>query len=310
MPIRTTEARHPEGKGLDARDPEDILSVLLVGQQTALAVVGLALPAIAAGAAMMADVVRGKGQLVYAGAGSSALMAVADGLELAGTFGIDPARIRLCMAGGVPQTAEMPGDTEDDVDEGARVGMSLGPHDLVIAVTASGSTPYPLALAREARARGAKVIALANNRDAPLFAVADVAICLPTPPEVLSGSTRLGAATAQKAALNMMSTLMGVHLGAVHDGLMVSLKADNIKLRARAVAMVAEIAGLDAAAADRALSRAGGEVKPAVMVGLGLDRDQARSLLDQEQGILRAALARMNKAQKGQSEKINQGSVE
>jgi N-acetylmuramic acid 6-phosphate etherase len=290
---KQTESLHPDAAGLDARPGPVILDVLLRAQQAAVAAVAPALPAIDRAADLMAETLRGDGRLVYAGAGSSALMANADAMELAGTFGIDPGRILLCTAGGIPTGPRMPGDTEDDADDARRAGEALGPADLVIAVAASGSTPYPLALTRAARGRGARVIAIANNPGAPLFEGADVAVCLPTPPEVIAGSTRMGAGTAQKVALNLMSTLMGVRLGQVHDGMMVGVRADNLKLRARAEAMVAAIAGVDAAPAAAALAAAEGAVKPAVLIALGLSSGRATEILAVSQGNLRAALARV-----------------
>lgn len=307
---RMTERLHPDAVGLDDRPAPEILAALLDGQRAAVAAVEPALPALDKAAALMAETLRGGGRLIYAGAGSSALMAVADGLELAGTFGIDPARVRLCMAGGIPQDARMPGDTEDDEAGGAARGAAFGTGDLVIAVSASGSTPYPLGLARAARARGARVVAVANNPGAPIFALAEVAVCLATPPEVIAGSTRLGAGTAQKVALNLMSTLMGIRLGAVHDGMMVGLRADNAKLRDRARAMVAAIAGAAEAEAGAALAAADGDVRRAVLIARGARAEVAAALLAEAQGILRAALARWSETGgERREEPSNQGSV-
>ncbi len=258
MSLPVTERLHPAAKGLDTLPAAAVLGHLLAGQAAAVQVVASALPQIEAGAALMAQALRGEGRLVYAGAGSSALMAVADGMELQGTFGVDPSRVLLLMAGGLPVDARMPGDTEDDAGEGARAARVLRAGDVVIAVTASGRTPFALAVAQVARGAGARVIGIANSPAAPLFDHADIAICLPTPPEVLAGSTRLGAGTSQKVALNMMSTLMGLLLGQVHDGMMVGVIADNDKLRARAAGMVATIAQVDASVAAKALHAAGG----------------------------------------------------
>lgn len=295
MSLPMTEHLHPAAKGLDTLLGAAVLGHLLASQSAAVQAVSGALPQIEAAAALMAQALQGEGRLIYAGAGSSALMAVADGLELAGTFGVDPSRVLLLMAGGLPTDARMPGDTEDDTDEGARAAAGLRAGDVVIAVTASGRTPFALAVAQTARAQGAKVIGIANATGAALFAHADVAICLPTPPEVLAGSTRMGAGTAQKVALNMMSTLMGIKLGQVHDGMMVGLVADNQKLRARATAMVAKIAAVNVAIAAPALDAARGAVKPAVLIALGQAPDVARALLRETHGNLRAALARIHK---------------
>lgn len=304
-----TERLHKDAIGLDARPGKEVLSLLLAAQSEAVRAVAPALPAIAEGAALMAAAVRGGHRLIYAGAGSSALMAVADGLELSGTFGLDPASILLLMAGGLPSDARMPGVTEDDAAAGLSHGGLARSGDVVIAVTASGTTPYPLAVVRAARAQGARIIAIANNAGAPVFSQADVSICLPTPPEVIAGSTRMGAGTAQKVALNLMSTLMGVRLGQVHDGMMVGLVADNAKLWSRARVMVAAIAGSAETEAEAALHAAKGAVKPAVLVASGLTPEAATDLLAASDGNLRAALARIETAGKTRrTAKTNQGS--
>lgn len=296
MPSAATERLHPAAKGLDARPDDAILATLLAAQIEAAKAVSSALPALAAGADLMAAALRAGGRLVYAGAGSSALMANADGMELHGTYGVDPASVLLLTAGGLPQDARMPGATEDDAAEGRRDAERIRPGDVVIAVTASGSTPYPLAVAVAARARGARIIAIANTAGAPIFDCADVAVGLPTPPEVIAGSTRMGAGTAQKIALNLMSTLMGIRLGQVHDGMMVGLVADNAKLRARARSMVETIAEVDADTAAGALSAAGGAVKSAVLIAGGIPKDEAAALLAASDGNLRQALALSGKA--------------
>jgi N-acetylmuramic acid 6-phosphate etherase len=294
MTLPRTETRHQAATGLDALADRDIVATLVRGQVTALGALEQAQDHIAQGAALMARSVVAGGHLVYVAAGSSGLMALADAAELGGTFGLDPAQIRILMAGGLPVDARMPGDTEDDAQAAQEAANTIAPTDTVIALSASGNTAYPTTIARIARQRDAQVICIANNPNAALFTHADVAICLPTPPELIAGSTRMGAATAQKAALNAMSTLMGIRLGHVHDGMMVSVVADNDKLRARAAAMVAQIAGVDGARAATCLQQAGGAVKPAVLLALGaVSLGAARQILDDTNGHLRAALARV-----------------
>lgn len=293
MAARTTERLHDRAGGLDLLPGADAAAALLDGQLAAVAAVRPALSDLSRAADLAAKSLMAGGRLVYAGAGSSALMAVADGAELNGTFGIPADRILLCMAGGIPQDARMPGDVEDMTDEAAAIGAGLSPDDTVIAVTASGSTPYPLALARAARAKGARIVGIANNAGAPLFAVSDVAVCLPTPPEVLAGSTRMGAGSAQKVALNIFSTLLGIRLGQVHDGMMVGVIADNDKLRERAAGIVAAIAGVAPAMAVASLRQTGGAVKAAVLVAKGALPGEAAQLLEEERGFLRPALARL-----------------
>jgi N-acetylmuramic acid 6-phosphate etherase len=296
MQTLTTERLNPSSIGLDMLEVEEILRRLLAGQIDAVRAVEASLSQISEGAELMAAALRGGGRLAYAGAGSSALMANADGMELAGTYGVDPQDVLLHMAGGIPTQADMPGDTEDSEAEGAAAGASTTARDVVIAVTASGRTPYALAFARAARANGSKIIAIANNRGAAIFALADVAICLPTPPEVIAGSTRMGAGSAQKVALNLMSTLMGIKLGQVHDGMMIGVVADNDTLRARAAGMVATIAGVDEKTAMTCLQAAGGAVKPAVLISCGASLGEAQAILTDTQGNLRAPLARLRTA--------------
>ena len=294
MPLPRTESLHDMAHGLDQRPLGQIAQILAEGQAEAARAVLAAAPAICDGARAMARSLSRGGALFYVAAGSSGLMAAADAMELGGTFGIAPERVHILMAGGLPTSAAMPGDTEDDTSGLDEALGPLAPGDTVIALSASGSTPYTLAAARIARARGATVVGLANNAGGPLLALADVAVLLATPPEVLSGSTRMGAGTAQKIALNMLSTLMAVELGHVYDGMMVNLVADNDKLRARARGIVTSITGADTATATRALAEARGAVKPAVLLAAGAPtRAAAESLVSDTNGHLREALRRL-----------------
>jgi len=288
-----TETMHSIAEGLDVRTDEEVLAVLRDGQALAIGALPSVLEGVAAGACLMVQTIENGGRLVYAAAGSSALMALADAAELGGTFGIGAEQIRVLMAGGLPVDARMPGGTEDDVEKATSAAQAIQEGDTVIALSASGTTPYPMTIAKIARDRGAKVICIANNEGAPIFGYAHVEICIPTPPEVIAGSTRMGAGTAQKATLNMMSTLMGIRLGHVHDGMMVNMVTDNAKLRARAATMVAKIANVDCEAAKSALAQTQGAVKPAVLLAAGATLSEARHLLSESKGHLRAALARM-----------------
>ena len=220
-------------------------------------------------------------------------MAAADAQELGGTFSIPEALVRIHMAGGLPTGQDMPGETEDDIS-GLAAGLAeLTARDVIIAVSASGSTPYTVAAVEIAKTRGATVIAIANIPDTPLLAFADQPILLQTPPEVLSGSTRMGAGTSQKIALNMLSPLMAVDLGHVHDGMMVNLRADNAKLRARAAHMVSDIGQVSLSEAEGALVRTQDNVKAAILVARGLAADHARQLLDDTGGLLRPVLEKL-----------------
>ncbi|MGX5720573.1 N-acetylmuramic acid 6-phosphate etherase [Shinella zoogloeoides] len=293
MAAGRTEGRHDQANGLDERQPVDALKLLADGQKAAAAVVDAALADIAAAARLAADALLSGGRLVYAGAGSSGLMAMADALELPGTYGIAHDRIVILLAGGAASLVDLAGGYEDDRDLAVNDAVSAGvdAKDCVICVSASGSTPYALAMAAHAKEKGARVVAMANNPGAPLLKGADVSILLQTPPEVISGSTRMGAGTAQKIAFNLFSTLVGIHLGHVHDGHMVNLKADNIKLKGRACRIVSDISGVGLDEAERLLARSGGSVKAAVLLAAGAeDPGAAQAALERSGQSLRRAL--------------------
>ncbi len=271
MPSVKTEERHDKATELDVMHPALALRLLASGQQAAAKAVDSAIESIAAAAQIAAGTLAGGGRLAYAGAGSSGLMAMTDALELPGTYGIALDKVVVLLAGGAASLTDLAGGYEDDM-ELARKDVrdaGIGAGDCLISVSASGSTPYALAAADEARARGARVIAMANNAGAVLFQNAEVSILLQTPPEVISGSTRMGAATAQKIAFNMFSTLVGIQLGHVYDGHMVNLKADNAKLRGRAIRIVSDIAGIGATEAGRYLTTSSGSVKIAILLAAG-----------------------------------------
>ena len=289
-----TEALHQNAEGLDVQAPEAILSFLANAQIEAAKAVHGAVPAIAAAAELIARQLKSGGRLAYAAAGSSGLMAVADALELPGTFGIARDRIAILIAGGDEAFRTLAGGPEDDTEEAAAAvtNAAIGKGDCLIAISASGSTPYAVRALEDAHRRGAATVAIANNRGAVLFKQADVAILLETPPELIAGSTRMGAGTAQKIALNMLSTLAAIHLGHVHDGYMVNLSADNIKLRDRAVRMVAAISGKSRDDAARLLEESGGVVKTAILLAAGAaSADAAEKILEGTGQKLRPALS-------------------
>lgn len=293
LPLRATEGRHPHSAGMQDREGVALLDQLLSAQQAALAAVRAALPAIEAAAVVAADVLRAGGKLGYAGAGSSGLMALADALELAGTFGIMPDRTPVLFAGGAAALLHMTGGVEDDpalaAADFAAAGLRAG--DAVLCLSASGGTPYTLEVARLAQAAGVRVVGFANVAGSPLAALSDIAVTLETGPELVNGSTRMGAATAQKVALNMLSTRLGVLLGHVHDGYMVNLVADNTKLMDRAARIVSALSGQGMDAARLALSQSGGAVKPAVLIAAGAAPDRAAAMLTDSGGALGPAFA-------------------
>ena len=294
MLTRKTEQSMPESGAVDTLAPIDAAKALVLAQVAAANSALRCADVLAEAANSMADALSGGGRLYYAAAGSSGLMAAADAMELKGTFGISPDHVRILMAGGVPATADMPGDVEDAVDGLEGDLAEIGPGDCLIAVAASGSTPFTVMAARIARRAGAKVIGIANTEDAPLFDLSDHVIHLDTPPEMVSGSTRLGAGTAQKIALNTLSTLMGVNLGHVYKGMMVNVLADNAKLKVRANGIVQRVAGVDENAATQALSQSAGDVKAACLLAKGAPGlEAAQAALEAAEGRIGPAMTRL-----------------
>lgn len=283
--------------GLDTWTDAQVLSTLLDGQRRAVECVAAAIPALSKAAHVAAGVLASGGRLVYLGAGSPALMSMADALEIPQTYGIPYDRIVLVLADGPSIATRLNGMREDDI-AGARADIAanrVGAGDCVIATSASGTTPYTVEGLRAARTAGAKTIAISGNAGTPLLETADVAVLLDAGPEVISGSTRMGAGTAQKAALNMLSTLIGVRLGHVYDGLMVNLVADNDKLRGRAARIVATITGASADDAAGALQKSGGAVKPAILIAAGATSlADAERLLGATNGNVREALSMLS----------------
>ena len=285
---RPTEARHPDSQDLHAIPGEDALSRLLGAQAAALEAVRPAIPAIEAAAQAGARALGSGGRMGYAGAGSSGTMALADALEMAGPFGIPPRQTPMLLAGGAGALLHMTGAPEDDPalaqTDFDRVGFTRG--DTLICVSASGGTPYTLAVADMAQAAGITVVGLASVPGSRLLQLATIPILLDTGPEVVSGSTRMGAGTAAKVALNLLSTRVGLLLGHVHHGYMVNVTADNAKLVDRAARIVADLSGQDLDAARDALAATSGAVKPAILVAQGATPEDAEDTLKRNQGHL------------------------
>jgi len=291
--LASTEEVSARYAGFDTWHSEAALDALWQGQATAVDAVRPAIPALAKAAEdVAAKLVSGAGRLVYTGAGSSGLLAMQDGMEMTQTFSWPVERLVFLMAGGDAARLQQIGLEEDDaaaaVADANRVAFTA--QDVVVAVAASGSTPYTLAIVNEARSAGALTIAITNNEQTPLAAAADHEIMLASGPEVIAGSTRLGAGTAQKAALGMLSTLVMTRLGHVVDGYMVSVVADNKKLVERAIRMVGDIAGVAENVARDALDTCDGQVKNAVLVARGMSAEEAAGALEGAGGNLRAVL--------------------
>jgi N-acetylmuramic acid 6-phosphate etherase len=289
---RGTESWAPRYRGLDTWSDRDILDALWEGQARAIAALRPALPSIADAANGLATRLKEGGRLVYAGAGASGLLAAGDALEIGPTFDWPDDRVFVLLAGGTGLTPGMKGDVEDHDDRGRAetAALRLGASDALIAVAASGTTRYTLAALRTAKAAGALTIAIANNAGGPMLGEAHHAILLETGPEVIAGSTRMNAGTAQKAALNMLSSLTMIRRNRTHDGMMVDMRVQNAKLRERGIAILRSITGVAQDAAAAALDACDGRIKPAVLVLNGYGAAEAADRLDRLDGNLRAAL--------------------
>ncbi len=289
MATEDVSARYQE---LDAWGDLDILKALYEGQLMAVAAIMPALPAIGEAVAAAVPRLEAGGRLIYAGAGTSGRIGVQDGAELTPTFDWPEERLGFAIAGGDEAILHAVENAEDSVDDGAEAmrHADVGPNDVVIGVAASGRTPYTLAAIAEAKARGALTIGVANNRGSALLHTPDHAVLIETGEEVVAGSTRMKAGTAQKIVLNLFSTLLMIRLGRVYRGLMVHMRTTNAKLRHRAAQMVDMITGCGMEAAARHLDRVGGDVKRAVLLASGADPALAEALLAEHRGNLRHAL--------------------
>jgi N-acetylmuramic acid 6-phosphate etherase len=293
-----TERPSPRYSGIDVWEPTDIAEAIIEGQFTAVAAVRAARFALV-GAALAAEArLRNGGRLVYVGAGTSGRLAVQDGAELSPTFSWPQDRLVLLMAGGKDALLRSVEGAEDAVDEAVRLVQQhkIDVDDVLIAVAASGTTPFTVSCLREARKRGALTIGVANNRDTPILEEADHPIWLDTGAEPIAGSTRMNAGTAQRITLNVLSSLVMILLGRVYDGLMVDVQAVNQKLVQRSQSILKRLTGCSGEQACEALEQANGNVKLAVLLLHGCDLKEATSVLDRAGGQLRAALAAIGKS--------------
>jgi N-acetylmuramic acid 6-phosphate etherase len=288
-----TEGINPATADLDCLTPLEIARAINAEDARVAAAVERELPRIAAAMEQIAARLRRGGRLVYVGAGTSGRLGVLDASECPPTFGTPPELVVGCIAGGPTALTHAVEDVEDDAAAGRAdaAALGIGPDDAVVGIAASGRTPYVLGALAHANAAGALTVGLTCNAGTPLAEVATIAIAPVVGPEVIAGSTRLKAGTAQKMVLNMLSTGVMVLLGKTFGNLMVDLQATNAKLRRRAVAIVQTATGLDEDAAAALLRDADGEAKTAIVAArAGVDAPAARARLAVAGGSVRAAL--------------------
>jgi N-acetylmuramic acid 6-phosphate etherase len=287
-----TEHISPRYVDLDTWSSAEIVEAMYEGQLVAAAAVRNALKAIASAVDDAVPALKGGGRMIYAGAGTSGRIGVQDGSELLPTYGWPADRLVFLMAGGMGALVRSVEGAEDDEAEGVRAAAGAGivAGDVVIGVAASGTTPFTMGVLRAASAAGAVTIAVVNNPDPPLLSAARHVILAETGTEVVAGSTRMKAGTAQKIVLNLLSTTIMVKLGRVYRGMMVDMRASNVKLRRRAEGMVSRILGCSEADAAGLVDRSDGDVKIAVLLGFGLAKAEAVEVLGRHDGNLRLAI--------------------
>ncbi|NGO14609.1 N-acetylmuramic acid 6-phosphate etherase [Streptomyces sp. HC44] len=290
----TTEAFRPEFAEIDRLPTLEIAEIMNGEDTTVPAAVAAQLPRIAAAIDAAADRMARGGRLVYAGAGTAGRLGVLDASECPPTFNTDPSEVVGLIAGGPSATVNSIEGAEDSKELAAEDLDVLGitADDTVVGISASGRTPYAIGAVEHARALGALTIGLSCNADSALAAAADHGIEVVVGPELLTGSTRLKAGTAQKLVLNMLSTITMIRLGKTYGNLMVDVRASNDKLRARSRRIVALATGASDNEIEAALAATDGEVKNAILTILGnVDGPTAARLLEESEGHLRAALA-------------------
>lgn len=287
-----TERPSPRYSRIDTWPPLDVMDAMLDGQMAAVAAVRAArTPLVEAAIAIEARLKVG-GRLAYAGAGTSGRIAAQDGAELTPTFGWPSARIVVLIAGGSDALLRAVEGAEDDAEKGAALvrDHDLSGQDVLIAVSASGTTPFTLSCLRAANRLGALTVGIANNAGTAMLLEAGHAIHLETGGEPIAGSTRMNAGTAQRVTLSLLSTLVMIRLGRVYDGLMVDVLPSNAKLVARQEQMLIDLTGKCRDEVREALRRSDASVKLAALLLKGCDLDEARTLLDRAGGQLRTAL--------------------
>jgi len=289
-----TETPAQQHAQLDQYPAVELVNALVDDQLDAVKAVRSAAPRIAAAVTAALPRMEAGGRLVYVGAGTSGRLGLLDSVELYPTFSWPHERAVALLAGGSEAMFVAVEGAEDDLEQGAADlrAVQVTANDVVLLIAASGATPYVLGALRAARALGALTIGFANNVDAPVALEAEIGVTLDTGPEIISGSTRLKAGTAQKIALNTFSSALMVRLNKVYGNLMVDLKATNAKLVQRAIRLTAFATGADEAAARAVLEQCDFHVKTAIVaLSKQTDVEQARALLETAHGSVRQALA-------------------
>lgn len=288
-----TEQRNPRTRDLDKKSVTEILKIINEEDKSVAIAVGRELDAIERVVHAFIDAYKRGGRIFYVGAGTSGRIGILDAAELPPTFGINPERVQGIIAGGIKCFSQADESLEDDREAGRSLveEKRMDERDLVIGLTASGETPFVLGCLEEAKRRGITTVGITCNPNSAITKMVDIAVVVIVGPEVIAGSTRLKAGTAQKMVLNMISTAAMVKLGKVYDNVMIDMRANNVKLRRRAEAILKDLTGADLERIHAVLKEANYEVKTALlMLKANISYWQAKKLLEKHQGFVREAL--------------------
>ena len=292
----STERRNPRSVDIDLFPTERILKIINAEDATVAVAVAGAIPEIAKAVDLAVDSVRAQGRMIYIGAGTSGRMAVLDAAECPPTFSTSKDMVQAVMPGGTKGFAQADEGTEDDREKAASdlKSKKVTSKDIVIGIAASGSTPYTHAGLEYARSRGAKTIAVVCAENSPMSKTADLTIYTAVGPEVITGSSRMKAGTAQKLVLNMISTATMIRLGMTYSNWMINVNMTNRKLRERGMNILQEILGVKPAQAAKLVEESGGALKVAVIMGAtGCSRKEAEKRLSESGGHLRGILGQL-----------------
>jgi N-acetylmuramic acid 6-phosphate etherase len=286
-----TEQRNPRSEGLDRMDTAEILKVINDEDKTVPYAVADVIPEIAKAVDIVVDRLKRGGQVLYVGAGTSGRLGIVDAAECPPTFGVDPETVSAIIAGGKDAIFQAVEEAEDDEALGySDVAERVTPDYVVVGISASGVTPYVRGALRAARDAGCATVAIICTSVVDLDFEVDVVIPVVTGPEVLIGSTRMKAGTAQKLVLNMISTASMVRLGNVYDNLLVDLRVTNKKLRNRAIRIISMATGRNLNESTRLFEESGGNVKAGIVMALaGVSRETALEALEEAEGDVRRA---------------------
>lgn len=290
------ERRNPDSVDIDLLPTERILKIINVEDALIAKAVGAAIPEITRTVDLAVEAIKQGGRVIYVGAGTSGRIALLDAAECPPTFSTPPEWVQAVLAGGSKAFLKALEGSEDDRE---RAATELKPKkisniDIMIGIAASGSTPYTYAALEFGKSKGARTIALVSVPNSPLSKVADITICTAVGPEVITGSTRMKAGTAQKMVLNMISTATMIRLGMTYSNWMINVTMTNRKLRERGAQILREVLGVNADEAARLVEASDGKLKLAVIMGtLGCDRKEAEKRLDAAEGNLRKVIGHL-----------------